>query len=99
MVSYTRARAEALGVSCAVGFMTRPPRVAILIAGLILNQVPAVLILLAATSLFTAFHRMFHVWQSTGGEAGGWTLPKEPLVTQGFSIQEPALKDDAGEAG
>ncbi|MGD8599524.1 MAG: CDP-alcohol phosphatidyltransferase family protein, partial [Anaerolineae bacterium] len=32
MVSYTRARAEAVGVSCKVGFMTRPPRVVIMIA-------------------------------------------------------------------
>lgn len=98
MVSYTRARAEALGVSCRVGFMTRPPRVAILIAGMILDQVPAALIILAATSLFTAFHRMYHVWQLSGGEAAGWALPKEPYVAQGFAIQEPEQTGDVGEA-
>jgi CDP-diacylglycerol--glycerol-3-phosphate 3-phosphatidyltransferase len=84
MVSYTRARAEGLGVSCTVGFMTRPPRVVILIVGLILEQVPAALIVLAATSLFTAFHRMFHVWRKTGGEAAGWDLPEEPYIIQGL---------------
>src|SRR5947207_6654076 len=35
MVSYTRARAEALGVECKVGLATRPVRVVILSAGLI----------------------------------------------------------------
>src|SRR5438874_12871253 len=34
MVSYTRARAEALGVECKVGLATRPVRVVILSAGL-----------------------------------------------------------------
>jgi CDP-diacylglycerol--glycerol-3-phosphate 3-phosphatidyltransferase len=98
MVSYTRARAEGLGISCTVGFMTRPPRVVILIAGLILDQVPAALIILAATSLFTACHRIFHVWRMTGGEAGGWALPKEPFVVQGLAVQEPS-QGDHGEEG
>src|ERR1700685_2688416 len=35
MVSYTRARAEALGVSCKVGLATRPVRVVLLSIGLI----------------------------------------------------------------
>ena len=35
MVSYTRARAEALGVECKVGIATRPVRVVILSAGLL----------------------------------------------------------------
>src|SRR5437868_5781121 len=35
MVSYTRARAEALGVPCKVGLATRPVRVVILSAGLV----------------------------------------------------------------
>ena len=35
MVSYTRARAEALGVECKVGLATRPVRVVLLSIGLI----------------------------------------------------------------
>jgi len=35
MVSYTRARAEALGVECKVGFATRPVRVVIIAIGLL----------------------------------------------------------------
>ncbi len=88
MVSYTRARAEAVGVACKVGFMTRVPRVALMIVGMILNQVLITLILLAATTLFTAFHRMLHVWRMTGGEAGGWGPVKEPFVLHPPAIQE-----------
>ena len=35
MVSYTRARAEALGVECKVGLATRPVRVVLLAGGLL----------------------------------------------------------------
>lgn len=76
MVSYTRARAEGVGVACKVGFMTRVPRVAIMIVGMILNQVLITLIVLAVTTWFTTFQRMYEVWRSTGGEAGGWGPPK-----------------------
>ena len=39
MVSYTRARAEALGVECKVGIADRAVRVVILSAGLVLAKV------------------------------------------------------------
>ena len=98
MVSYTRARAEAVGVECKVGFMTRPPRVAIMIVGMILDQVLIALIILAVTSLFTAFHRMVHVWQMTGGEAGGWGPVKQPFVLP-IPISEASAEDsDVGDA-
>ena len=83
MVSYTRARAEAVGVACKVGFMTRPPRVFVMIVGLLLNQVFIALILLAVTSLYTALHRVYHVWRLTGGEDGGWAPAKEPFEIPG----------------
>jgi CDP-diacylglycerol--glycerol-3-phosphate 3-phosphatidyltransferase len=70
MVSYTRARAEALGVECKVGLATRAVRVVIISAGLILakgaNVVdvellkPAVYVL-AALTIFTTVQRMAHV--------------------------------------
>jgi CDP-diacylglycerol--glycerol-3-phosphate 3-phosphatidyltransferase len=98
MVSYTRARAEAVGVACKVGFMTRPPRVTIMIVGMILDQVLVALIILAVTSLFTAFHRMYHVWRATGGDKGGWEAVKEPFVLPGPPISEPLADDDPGES-
>jgi len=70
MVSYTRARAEALGVQCKVGLATRPVRVVILSAGLIFARgaslgnfellAPAVYVL-AALSIFTTIQRIAHV--------------------------------------
>lgn len=64
MVSYTRARAEALGVECKVGFGNRAGRVIILSAGLLLADLgvlePAVY-LLAALSTVTVLQRIFHV--------------------------------------
>ena len=64
MVSYTRARAEALGVECKVGLATRAVRVVILSAGLLLADLgllaPAVYVL-AALSTITVLQRIFHV--------------------------------------
>ena len=80
MVSYTRSRAEAVGVECKVGFMTRIPRVVVMIIGMILDQMLITLVIIAVTSLYTAFHRMYHVWRMSGGEAGGWGPVQEPFV-------------------
>lgn len=70
MVSYTRARAEGLGVECRVGWFERPERMVLLIlAGFIGHGpvMPATLLLLAALSFATAFQRMAHVWKQTRG--------------------------------
>jgi CDP-diacylglycerol--glycerol-3-phosphate 3-phosphatidyltransferase len=64
MVSYTRARAEALGVECKVGIADRAVRVVILSAGLLLADLdllkPAVYVL-AGLSLITVGQRVWHV--------------------------------------
>ncbi len=70
MVSYTRARAEALGVECKVGLATRPVRVVILSAGLVFARgaslghfyllAPAVYVL-AGLAIFTTAQRIWHV--------------------------------------
>jgi CDP-diacylglycerol--glycerol-3-phosphate 3-phosphatidyltransferase len=64
MVSYTRARAEALGVECKVGIADRPVRVVILSAGLLLASLellaPAVYVL-AGLSTITVVQRIWHV--------------------------------------
>ncbi len=85
MVSYTRARAESVGVACREGLMTRPVRVLIVIAGMLLNQVSIFLIILTVASLFTSFQRIYHVWRMTGGEAGGWGPPQMPFVVPGLT--------------
>jgi myo-inositol-1-phosphate synthase len=64
VVSYTRARAEALGVECKVGIADRAVRVVILSAGLVFFSLdllaPAVYVL-AALSTITVFQRIWHV--------------------------------------
>jgi CDP-diacylglycerol--glycerol-3-phosphate 3-phosphatidyltransferase len=64
MVSYTRARAEALGVECKVGFGNRAGRVIILSAGLLLAGLGVLeyaVYVLAALSTITVLQRIFHV--------------------------------------
>jgi CDP-diacylglycerol--glycerol-3-phosphate 3-phosphatidyltransferase len=70
MVSYTRARAEALGVECKVGLATRPVRVVILSIGLVFAKgagifdadllAPAIYVMAALTA-FTVVQRVWHV--------------------------------------
>ena len=65
MVSYTRARAEALGVECKVGIADRAVRVVILSAGLVLGDVDHVLeiavYVLAGLAVITVGQRIWHV--------------------------------------
>lgn len=93
MVSYTRARAEAVGVACREGIMTRPVRVVIVIAGLILHQVLVAVAVVAVASLLTSFHRIYHVWRMTGGEKGGWQPVKEPYVASDAPIPQAEAGD------
>jgi CDP-diacylglycerol--glycerol-3-phosphate 3-phosphatidyltransferase len=89
MVSYTRARAEALGVECKVGLATRPVRVVILSIGLIFAKgagigdfellAPAVYVI-AALTIVTTFQRVWHVRNQLSGEVSD-------------------VKDDGGDAG
>jgi len=77
MVSYTRARAEALGVECKVGLATRPVRVVLLSIGLIFAKgagigdfellAPAIYVV-AALTIFTVFQRVLHVRNELTGE-------------------------------
>lgn len=66
MVSYTRARAEGLGIECKVGILQRPERLFILITGLILGFVQPVLWILAVMTNFTAFQRIYEVYVQSG---------------------------------
>jgi CDP-diacylglycerol--glycerol-3-phosphate 3-phosphatidyltransferase len=73
MVSYTRARAEALGVECKVGLATRPVRVVVLSIGLVFAKgaglgdfellEPSIYVL-AVLTVFTVVQRIWHVRQA-----------------------------------
>jgi CDP-diacylglycerol--glycerol-3-phosphate 3-phosphatidyltransferase len=74
MVSYTRARAEALGLDCTVGVMQRAERVVLLGGGCLFFGLmwdglvlKIILIILAVTSNLTAFQRIVWVYQHAAG--------------------------------
>jgi CDP-diacylglycerol--glycerol-3-phosphate 3-phosphatidyltransferase len=75
MVSYTRARAEALGVECKVGIASRAVRVVILAIGILFADLgllaPSVYVL-AGLGTVTVLQRIFHVrseLRASGGAA------------------------------
>jgi CDP-diacylglycerol---glycerol-3-phosphate 3-phosphatidyltransferase len=68
MVSYTRARAEALIGSCKVGFMERPERVVLIILGALFDRwgtMAPVLWVLAVLSTITVIHRIRYTYLRT----------------------------------
>ena len=77
MVSYTRARAEAIGVECKVGLATRPVRVVILSIGLVFAKgaglgdfellAPAIYAM-AVLTWITVVQRVWHVRNELAGE-------------------------------
>jgi len=65
LVSYTRARAEGLGLRCQAGWFTRVERIILLSAGLMAGWIRPVLWLLAILTNLTAVQRMVHVYHLT----------------------------------
>ena len=79
MVSYTRARAEALGVECKVGIASRAVRVVILSAGLVFaggeivedfDLLEPAIYVVAALTIFTTLQRVLHVRRQLVRAAG-----------------------------
>jgi CDP-diacylglycerol--glycerol-3-phosphate 3-phosphatidyltransferase len=72
MVSYTRARSEALIGSCKVGFMERPERVVLIILGALFERwgvmAPALWVL-AVLSTITVIHRISYTYTMAKGLA------------------------------
>lgn len=77
LVSYTRAKAESLGIKCMEGILTRAERVMLLVVGLVLspyqiwilpNSMIVVLWLLAILSNVTAVQRIWAVFKATKAE-------------------------------
>ena len=72
MVSYTRARAEALIGSCKVGFMERPERIVLIILGALFERwgvMAPVLWVLAVLSTITVIHRIQYTYTMAKGLA------------------------------
>ncbi len=63
MISYTRSKAESLGLKGDVGFAQRAERVIILSAGLMLGYPVWSMAVLAILTQFTVLQRIVHVWR------------------------------------
>lgn len=66
LVSYTRARAESLGVECKVGLMSRPERVILIALGLFFNVLPYVIYIMLALTTVTVIQRVVHTYRQLG---------------------------------
>ncbi|MFQ5889042.1 MAG: CDP-alcohol phosphatidyltransferase family protein [Gemmatimonadota bacterium] len=87
MISYTRARAEALAIDCTVGLMQRAERVILIgTAALLFGEegqgivLKVVIVSLAILTNFTVLQRIWWVYRHTRpvGVAVGDAVPKEP---------------------
>lgn len=65
MVSYTRARAEALGFQASVGILTRVGRAIVLVIGLLFAQALPSVGIIAILANITAIQRIFVVWRQS----------------------------------
>lgn len=70
MVSYVRARAEALGFECKVGIMQRPERVVYIGFGAVIHMYVLIfaIILIAIFANITAIQRIYHIWTQENGK-------------------------------
>jgi CDP-diacylglycerol---glycerol-3-phosphate 3-phosphatidyltransferase len=67
LVSYTRAKAESLGVECKVGLFTRVERCIVLVAGMVLRLTGPMLWILAIGAMATALQRVIYVYGRSKG--------------------------------
>ena len=103
LVSYTRARAEALGIDAKVGVMQRPERVTLLSApqalfGLALNGwvLAAIVVLLSVTAWITAIQRIAYVYRVTraaeSAESADRTAPADAAGHHGARADHAAAR-------
>jgi CDP-diacylglycerol---glycerol-3-phosphate 3-phosphatidyltransferase len=92
MVSYTRARAEALIQTCKVGFMERPERIVLIILGALFDRwgvMAPVLWVLAVLSTVTVIHRVRYTYQMTKHLAPVRTVSVVPKLSD---AENPAAR-------
>ncbi len=86
MVSYTKARAEALGFDCNVGVLTRMERYLVMAPALILNVPIVALWVIAVLANVTALQRTAHVRSQAYQK--GWFATLKPRPTEAPDKQE-----------
>jgi CDP-diacylglycerol--glycerol-3-phosphate 3-phosphatidyltransferase len=73
LTSYVRARAEALGISCSVGWVSRTERVFIMGVLLVVHLPQLMAYVLACATCFTAMQRIVHVRNALANPSSGST--------------------------
>jgi CDP-diacylglycerol--glycerol-3-phosphate 3-phosphatidyltransferase len=79
LTSYSRARAENIGLSCKVGFWERAERTFMIMLGGLFWRMPGVLWELAIFANVTAAHRIYYIYRAV--EKPSWNLPYIPLLS------------------
>lgn len=64
LVSYARARAEGIGISCCTGIMERPERIILLAIALFTGWFKPILWILLILTHFTVIQRVYYVWKA-----------------------------------
>src|SRR5262245_7743336 len=104
MVSYTKARAESIGVPCTIGFMERPERMLCLIVGALTDLLEPALWVLAVLANVTAVQRILFTRRSTRdveifrAVALGVCLAATPAASQPASEPPPSSTAPASAA-
>ncbi len=94
MVSYTKARAEGLGLECKTGVLARPERVVILAIGLLFGLSIWALVLLAVFSHVTAIERMVSVWRMTHRSARSEETRAAATIQEAVSVNQPNMSTE-----
>lgn len=93
MVSYTKARAQSIGLTCEIGLMERPERLIVLIAGATFNILTPAMVVLAVLTNLTALQRIFYTRRVTVGAAARESAPgvaPEPAPARSSAEGEPS---------
>jgi len=94
MVSYTKARAEGLGLECKNGLLARPERVILFAIGLLSGTYIWALAVLAVFSQVTAIERIVHVWRTTSRAAKIETQRASPEMLNTLPVVHDADTDN-----
>ena len=106
LVSYVRARAQALGFTCDGGLLARPERVMLTVVGLLLTPATigglvTVVLILAVFTNFTVVQRVWFVWRQSrrqlrelGSEGGGAPAPPSPPGPPPATTEAPRGKEE-----
>ena len=65
LVSYTRARAESIGVPCKEGLFTRFERMVVMVVGLLTTWLGLANAIIALLATLTALQRLWYVWRQS----------------------------------